>query len=310
MDSIRPLGGTGEDVFAHVSWIQSPRGREEISPLVTPTPTSPAHTRAPQLTSEQATIKQLAYKARQAYQLGRYDEASVHFVQLFRWLRFNRDNRNTEFFQAMFEFGWVLQIQDERKKLRQFFNAALAQQLESLPKEPVKDLSKTWPILKTLQDIGLHDPKTIPETAVPDEALLALVTLFQQEGANQIARDLLYHLEIRHLLGLLAAQNAARLLSTESLPKTPPQKRLASNIPFGYELFGVPVSPLLQGSLESIQRISDKTIKPERRIDRVEAISALPNYTGRPKGRQKRQNTKPSNKGKPRKMLPKPSITL
>jgi len=312
------------DPIQPIQPIQPLHNVEDVHPLH---PYYPAHTVAPSVeaqtigstTIDHARLKQdqdyflqtlnnLLYEARAAYNGFNYAEAKGIYEQYFRFLGYYGNTTYSQsqvnFYPAMFEYSWTMEIEGHREEAQRFFNLQLLQVLNAPLQTKKPELHPVQETIKTLQQQQILPSPTNLKVNVPQEQLLNLAQQLVAAGNRPIAIQILHLAEIESLLGLARAGKQIHGLEAQTSTQSIPSQQL----PSPFEHWGIPIAPYMPISSDARAVLQSKVYRPEYHPDRVDPIQPINKDPRDFDRRWRQQKKKPATAKKSSRVNPKPGI--
>lgn len=254
------------------------------------------------------TMKYIQGKARMHYNNFRYVDAQELFELYFRYLRVYRPHHHrlpVDFYPALLEFSWVLEIQGQRQEAQKLLNQELLRVMEpalmSLEPKQVRIQEK---VVEFQQQEQFPSPVNL-RVDVPVEKLVDLAKMYTAIGEPVMAAHLLRNAEVRFLLDLYRLQAMSRsVVSVETQHFEP-----LMSLPVLSGSIALPVAPVLPITAKDAQSVMEKTVNPDYRLDKVNPVSRV-NQDSRGRERQGRRQRNTTKKQRAAKASKKPRITL
>lgn len=231
------------------------------------------------------TILYIHAKARQHYNNFQYAIAQDLYKMFFQYLKLYRPHYPVappiNFYPAMFEYAWILQLQGEKKEAQKQLNQELIKLLEPIKASKEPRLEEVRESVNRLEEKGLLPTPDRTDIRVSAEDLIELAQLHARYGQYPPAIQLLRHAEVLQMLEFHTARALEKKFEHD---QEHPIAETSSALhhghpyimkPFGYSYFGVPVSPILPITPEDAKSIQTKTIKPEYHVERVEPFASI-----------------------------------
>lgn len=315
MDSISPIHEFEDNPFVGVITGKPLEGSHEAPPVVVHGKTIDPARMAKDPAYYVSMMKWFYEKAKAYYNGFQYAYAQELYQQFFKYIRFYRPTQQgfppgINFYPALFEFSWLLQIQNQRTEAQKLLNQELAHLLETSMKSQEPKLQPFKEQVQALQAEGRFPAAGHPTVEVTPEDLLRLA---QQASAldAQLAAHLARHAEVRQQLGLSRTQQMIQ--KWEQREETIAKPQAYAMLPFGFSHTGVPISPLPPPlTTEDIQAVQTKILEPEYHVDKVEPVYGLnkdPREQNK-RGRRQRKTNTSSRRNKSGRGPRPPRITL
>jgi hypothetical protein len=260
------------------------------------------------------TLKYMLSGARAFYNTGQYGPAEELYGKFFRYLHAYRADSYysspIDYYPAMFEYSWTMEIQGQKAEAQKFLNSELLRLLETITEPQKPELRPVQEALKALQNQGTLPAPGKLQGEVDLTKLPALAQQLAHANHGEKAVQLLGHLEVRYLL---EASDAKRLAGQIAKQDDAARAAMTATVSTAaYTHLGLPVAPVMPVLREDAERIHRKSLTPEERIDRVNPISATSRYPQDQGGRGSRQRSPqpPAKKRKTVKTRQKPRITF
>lgn len=277
-------------------------------PLVNGAPLDPAKMKTD--TSYLLTSLRFMYDRAKGYFLAQqYPAAEYWYRQVFQYapyVRLSSGSYTSNLGIALFEFAWLTEILRGRLEARKILSQALLPVLDATlqRKEPA-----LLAVRETITD--LQQRQLLPSSGhlliqPPVRELDALAKQLVGLAEPGLASEFYQMVEVAHLLESYRARRLAmEQMQQQVLPPGADPRWLD---PLGFQRKGVPMVANMPQTQEMAIRVSDKSLHPEQRPDRIEPIHALSadTPTGQGKQRQKQQQKKKPKLERP----PKPPISF
>jgi hypothetical protein len=188
---------------------------------------------------------------------------------------------------VLFEYGWLSDLNHQRKETERMLNESLLKMLEpvltpqpnqSQGRQLIRQFVEAFQELEQLPTpMRMRDP-------VPDEVLMKLVKKLMSQGEPEIARLVLGQLEVRNLLTVFRADYMARRIYEQVHPRGGPSVML---LPLLYTRIGLPYAPYNPLANEENQRVQTKIYEHEEL--QPEALSGMPPLSRDPNEEEERE---------------------
>lgn len=304
IDSNYPLYGVGNNAFlleylTHAPHkVAKPEAASQSTPVVEPT--------VPEINAEQmaqdpdylnSTLNYVLDRARQYFASGMYDAAVSNYREYLSYqYRFASRTLGVtdQYFQALFEFAWLMNISEERKEAEKVMNEALLRNLDIVLKprtDDTQELRLVRQFLTALQELDQLPSANNLRIPVSPDVLGKVVKKLVSQGFPELARDVVGHIEVRNLLSVFRAEELSQKLFTQAHPRTSPPPPL---LPIVYTLRGLPFGPFNPLAHEEDKKVYSHEIETEilrtERIDHIFSVDKDPNQDDE---RERRQHHPP-----------------
>ncbi|MBY0402835.1 MAG: hypothetical protein K2X66_02985, partial [Cyanobacteria bacterium] len=243
-----------------------------------------------------STLAYMLERARYYFQAGYLEDAKKNYQEYLSYQHFygqGYEGVDQDYFQVLFEYSWLLDINNERKESERVLNEELLRQLEEITKASSKETphrAEVRQFIQTLQELDEFPNNNRLREPVSTDILFKLVKKLVTHEEPELARAILGGVEVRNLLAVFRTERWLASLNHQLDPREGLQSSL---LPIIYTRIGLPFAPVNPLAHDEDKRVFAKEYRPEilrtSEVFKVHSIDKDPDQDSEREKRRKKQ---------------------